>query len=134
MARTRGFTLVELMTALAVVAVLLGLGVPAWQSHVRRAGRADAVQALVQLQLAQERHRTTFGRYAAALAEVGAAERSPQGQYRIELQTAGAESYLARAVAQAESRQAGDGDCRTLTLDVRQGFASTGPDGRCWNR
>lgn len=41
-----GFTLIELMIALAIVAILLSIGVPAYREHVRRAAIAEALEAL----------------------------------------------------------------------------------------
>ena len=44
----------------------------------------------------------------------------------------GGEAY--RATAMAQGAQARDTACATLTLEVRQGFAQTGPDAVCWLR
>ena len=46
--------------------------------------------------------------------------------------SAGPESY--QATARAIGVQAQDTHCATLTLQVRQGFAQTGPDSVCWLR
>ena len=44
--RSAGFTLLELMIVLAVVAVLAGWGIPSYREHVVRVHRASAVSAL----------------------------------------------------------------------------------------
>ncbi|MBY8609029.1 type IV pilin protein [Burkholderia arboris] len=44
--RPAGFTLIELMIVLAIVAVLAGWGIPSYREHVVRVHRASAVSAL----------------------------------------------------------------------------------------
>lgn len=46
MARPGGFTLLELMIVLAIVAGLAGWGIPSYREHVARVHRASAVSAL----------------------------------------------------------------------------------------
>lgn len=132
--RRRGFTLVEVLVASVVGVILATMAWPAYRTQLQRAGRAEAIEALQRLQAAQERHRETFGRYANDLAAVGVAPASTGGRYRLEFKPTGVESYQALAVAQEGRSQAGDGACRALSIEVRQGFATLGPDGRCWNR
>ncbi len=131
--RREGFTLVELLVAMALAALLLTLGLGSHRGNELRVGRLDAVEALTRVQQAQERHRSAHGLYASELSALaGAAHTSPQGRYRIAVDITGTEAYRATAVAQGA--QARDTACATLTLEVRQGFAQTGPDAGCWNR
>lgn len=132
--RQRGFTLVEVLVASIVGVLLATMAWPAYRSQLQRAGRAEAIEALQRLQVAQERHRETFGRYAAELTTVGFAPATAGGRYRLEFVPTGAESYQALAVAREGGPQDGDSACRALSIEVRQGFATLGPDGRCWNR
>ncbi len=132
--RPRGFTLIEVLVVCAVALLLAGMAWPSYRGQMQRVGRNEAVQALADLQAAQERHREMFGRYAADLAAVGLAANTAGGRYRIALTPTGAESYHAAAEVREGSTQQGDGPCPALTIEVRQGFATQGPDGRCWNR
>ena len=59
----RGFTLIELMIAVAVVGILAAIAYPSYQEHVRKARRADAQTALLELAQFMERHYTANGRY-----------------------------------------------------------------------
>lgn len=131
--RRAGFTLVELLVAVALAALLLTLGLGGQRGHDLRVGRLDAVEALTRVQQAQEQHRSAHGLYASELAALaGAAPTSPQGRYALRLDLTGGEAY--RATATALGPQARDTACATLTLEVRQGFAQAGPDAGCWGR
>lgn len=128
-----GFTLVEVLVACALLVLLLTLGVPMWRGQDLRVGRMDAVEALTRVQQAQEQFRNAHGLYAGDLgALLGTAPRSTQGRYAITLALEGPEAY--RATASALGPQAQDAPCATLTLQVRTGFAQTGPDAACWLR
>jgi type IV pilus assembly protein PilE len=132
--RGRGFTLIEVLAASAASLVLAAIAWPSYVGQLQRAGRNEAVEALQRLQLAQERHRDTFGTYARELRGIGQSAASVGGLYDIELRPTGAESYQAFARPRAGTRQQGDQACPALTIEVQQGFATLGPSGRCWNR
>lgn len=61
-----GFSLIELMIALAIVAILAGIAWPSYQEQVRTSRRADAQGALMGLAQAMERHLTSSGTYEGA--------------------------------------------------------------------
>lgn len=44
--RQAGFNLIELMIVIAIIALLIGVGVPAWQSMVQSGNETTAVQSL----------------------------------------------------------------------------------------
>lgn len=54
-----GFTLVELVLALAVGAIVLGIAVPSYRSYVDRAKTAAAIADLVKLEARIEKYRLT---------------------------------------------------------------------------
>jgi type IV pilus assembly protein PilE len=122
-----GFTLVELCMVLTLTGVLATIAWPSLQAQLQRGRRADAVAALMRVQLAQESYRAHHGLYATQLALLG-------GLYDIELFNDGPERYQARARARAGSAAAGDSACAVLTLQVREGLAEFAPSARCWNR
>ena len=132
-ARAAGFTLLETLMVCAMAAVLAAVSWPSFRSQDLRAGRVDAVAALTRVQMAQEQHRSAHGLYASELgALLGTSARSPQGRYAISVVLDGPEAY--RATASALGAQAQDTGCATLTMQVRQGFAQTGPHSGCWQR
>jgi type IV pilus assembly protein PilE len=74
-ANRRGFGLLELMIAMLVVAVLLGLAIPSYRQYVSRAHRAEAVRTLLAAASCQERIRAQSGYYDTARCASGLADR-----------------------------------------------------------
>lgn len=58
MKKYRGYTLLELMIVVAVIALLLSLALPSFQEQIRKARRGDAQGALTGLSVAVERYYT----------------------------------------------------------------------------
>jgi type IV pilus assembly protein PilE len=132
-AAPRGFTLIECAVVCAIVGILGAMALPSYFQHQLRAMRVDAVQALNALQTAQERHRLQHGVYASELAALrGVPATSAGGRYTLNLVRSADEAY--RATAQASGVQTRDTECPALTLDVKLGFANTGPTAACWRR
>ena len=61
---TRGFTLIELMIAVAVVSILVAVALPTFNDAIRKGRRSEAFAALSQVQQAQERWRSNNANYA----------------------------------------------------------------------
>ena len=49
MKKNRGFTIIELMVVVAIVAILAAVAFPSYQNHLRKARRADAQSALMDI-------------------------------------------------------------------------------------
>jgi type IV pilus assembly protein PilE len=64
MTRQRGFTLLELMVVLVIVAILAALAVSSYQFAIRKSRRAEAANYVGQLQLSLERWRAENPSYA----------------------------------------------------------------------
>lgn len=66
MLNTKGFTLIELMIAVAIVGILAGIAYPSYQESVRESRRADAKGVLLGFANAMERHYTENNTYLGA--------------------------------------------------------------------
>ena len=153
----QGFTLVELMIALVIVAVLASIAYPSYLDSVRKGRRAEAFTALSTLQQAQERWRSNNASYTTTLANtatsgtppngLGVASTTSSGFYTVSVGSASATGYTATATASSGTSQANDGDCKVLGVQMAGGtlkygsgassitWSDANPDvGKCWAR
>ena len=61
---SKGFSLVELMIVVAVVAILAAVAIPAYNNHILRTRQADAHHKLLDIKAAQEMYYSQYDRYA----------------------------------------------------------------------
>lgn len=128
-----GFSLLELLITLAIVAILASITVPSYTGLVARTRRSDAITALVDLQLAQERWRASHSEYAADLGDLGLpGGGSPEDHYRLQIQHADPSDFL--AIASPRGAQQGDacGDFAIRSDGPAYGQGFAGP--HCWKR
>ncbi len=138
--RAGGFTLIEMMIVVALVAILAAVALPSYQSSIRKARRADARTALVTVAQQMERYSTEHGGtgYSTATlstvpgATVVANPASENGYYTLTLANLTAGTFTLRAAPQG--RQTVD-ECATFTLDergVRGLVGATRSVAECW--
>lgn len=129
--RTAGFTLVELMIAVVIIAILAAVALPTYRDSVRAAHRADARNALISAQLAQEKYRSNHSTYG-AMGDLGLATSSESGYYTIAVASSSSTAYVMTATPAAGTAQAGD-SCGTFAVN-QNGPDTSGSyaDSDCW--
>ena len=117
-----GFTLIELMIAVVVLAIVVALALPSFLGSIRKGRRSEAFTALSAIQQAQERYRSNNAAYAATLATLGLSSPSgPGGYYSLSISSPSATGYEVSAAAVAGTSQASDGNCAKLSVKADRG-------------
>jgi type IV pilus assembly protein PilE len=130
-----GFTLVELLVAILIVGILVGIAIPAYRSYVVRATRTEAKQALLARASDLERCFTRNNTYVnAAATPCGVVLPYAGANYKIQAQSITATSFVIQAVP--TGGQAKDTSCGTFSLDDKNTRTVSGnPNAQdCWAR
>ena len=107
----RGFSLVELMIVVVIVAVLSAIALPLYNKQVRTSKRSDGINKLEQIAQNQEKLYNANNVYSAA-----GAVASDEGHYQVTVTISNSgQKFEASAVAQGD--QANDTGCTTIRLD-----------------
>jgi len=130
-----GFTLIEVMIVVALIALLATIALPSYQDSIRKSRRADAKAALVQLAQFMERNYSLAQRYdlnsantAIVLPFTQAPVDSSPKYYNLTM-VAAQNTYTLTATPIAGTSQAND-SCTSLTLDQVGTKGGTGIN--CW--
>jgi len=112
----RGFTLIELMIVVAVIAILASIAYPGYQEFVRKARRADGKEALVRVQIEQEKWRTNNTAYTSTLGATGLGlqSTSSEGHYNLAITASSTTDFTATATGRGS--QASDTGCTVLQI------------------
>lgn len=135
-----GFTLVELIIAVVIVAILAMVALPTYRQYVSKSRRADAYAALATVQQAQERWRANKPGYAAALEDLSLPANADAKHYDIAIQNASATGYTLTATPRAAGLQMADSDCSRMSITMKGGTAkyealngaSVDSSDKCW--
>ncbi|MEM7220117.1 MAG: prepilin-type N-terminal cleavage/methylation domain-containing protein [Pseudomonadota bacterium] len=70
--RQLGFTLLELMIAVGIIAIVAGIGIPMYSGYVQNSREAKLINNISTVEVFQERERLRTGSYATGLANEAA--------------------------------------------------------------
>jgi type IV pilus assembly protein PilE len=138
--RHHGFTLIEIMIAMAIIAIIAAVALPAYTESRLRAGRADGKTALMQVASDQERfysNNYAYTSFAVPLATPSLATlTSRDGKYVVAVAACAGLTidtcFLATATPQGDQTE---DICGNLTISsTGDRAASGGTVANCWQR
>jgi type IV pilus assembly protein PilE len=134
-----GFTIIELMIAVAILAIVMGIAIPSYTQYVIESGRADAKSELFRVAQVLERCYTRYYSYDPGGSEApdecdsNYDEASPEGKYQITVSAMTATTF--ELTATPLEGQAKDSECKSFTLTHTGVKGIDGGDGTaedCW--
>jgi type IV pilus assembly protein PilE len=130
--RARGFTLIEVMVTVAIVAILAGVALPSYRDHLRKSRRAEAQAYLMAVASRQQQFLLDTRGYAASLTTVGVAvPANVAAVYDLAVATVVGPppTFRLTATPKAATDQVSE-RCGTLAID--QTGAKTAALSTCW--
>ncbi|MES2626418.1 MAG: type IV pilin protein [Pseudomonadota bacterium] len=131
--------MLELMITFTILGILVGIAIPSWQGHLRKARRADAKISLQYTATAQETYFFQHNRYATKFSELsGVAESvvampSKEGFYAITME---ADDFSWTMAATAVDQQTYDKQCASFLQNHLGDHSAVDADGLaisgCW--
>ncbi len=140
-ASSGGFTLIELMVAVGIVAILASVAVAMYTSQVRQSRRTDARSALLDLAGREEKLFSTTNAYSATPSDLGYGPVGTlfpivvgSGYYNVSV-AIGTPPVTYIVTATAIGTQASDAQCTTLSVNQlgAQSSTGTGTAASCWS-
>ena len=138
-ARTRGFTLIELMITVAVIAILAAIAVPSYYQYTLRSNRSAAESFMQEVASAQERYMVDSRQFAGNLSTLGynALPNTVSPNYGVAMvatasSASGGTPPGYTITATPINSQVRDTGCKTLTLNGDGSKSASGTATNCW--
>jgi type IV pilus assembly protein PilE len=134
-----GFTLLELVIAMAALVLLVAFAYPSYLDQMYKMRRTDALGPLLDVVNRQEQYMLDHKRYADNMTLLGYAANpyiTPEGFYSVAVVTAGcgtAPCYWLTATPVSGKIQSHDAECTTFSINSAGNKTATGSASvRCW--
>jgi type IV pilus assembly protein PilE len=120
--RARGFTLIEIMIVVAVIAILASIALPSYNNYLRKARRADAQAALTDIATRQQQYLMDARAYAPDLATLNyTLQTTVTDWYTVAIAVAGPPpSFTVTATPIASKAQVEDGSLQLTSTGAKK--------------
>ncbi len=138
----RGFSLIELMISVAILAILVTIAFPSYQSYLAKGARADAIAILFDAAAKQEQYYLDFHSYTGDLTALGYAsdpltyptdKSASERSYKVTA-TGDADGFVITATA-INAQASRDTDCASLAINqlgTRTSNGDSSDQKECW--
>ena len=134
----KGFTLIELMIAVAIIGILVAIALPNYQRYILKSHRSAAINAVMELASRQARYYTTNNTYTTSLVTLGyAADPMPvasstEHYYDLSVSAVNATSYTVSAAPSGGQTKDTCGTYSYTDLGIKS--VSSGSMSDCWKQ
>lgn len=141
MRRVKGFSLIELMVAVSIVAFLAAVAYPSYTSFVTEARRGEAMKELYRFANLQEQYYLDSDTYASVIGDLkgdsSVTSYSTESGFYTLTASAATSTFTITATPVTGESQAADSDCQSFTIDESGTRTATDADGTdttttCW--
>lgn len=135
--RLPGFTLIEVIIAVAILGIIVAFAIPSYSGYLTKSRRVDAHIALHDAAQRLERCRTESFTYVGCDTIASAITTSQDNYYSLAYSNVTATTYTVTATPNTSKSQASDSDCQSMTID-QTGFTDSRASGTtstadiCW--
>ncbi len=141
MIKNRGFTLIELMIVVAVIAIIASIALPAYQDQILRGKRTEGKNFLLEISSLQEEffiENVSYANSITTASQLNFTSASPSGYYNITMSVTPsgcvAGTTQCRTFSLTATPTFTDSKCTTFTYDQAgtKGSTGSGTTNNCW--
>ena len=137
MRHDKGFTLIELMVVVMIIAIIAAFAVPNFLRYGLRSRRSDGQAMLMRVANAQEQYYATYNSYGSLSAlgyTTAASQLSEKGYYQLSISPSSPTSTFTASAAPVAGGPQSKDDCGTLTINNTGTKSQSGSttNGTCW--